>query len=118
MYAVLISQQRIIYQQNLNHNDDHHLHDYCLAEDMLEDEFGDASPDIDFGCDEAVDELENAVADIEVGEFGGVEVTIVRQRGEEFRQNNGREKLTLLNLVRNDEDLIAFTGIDDKLLDS
>ncbi|KAJ8669799.1 hypothetical protein QAD02_001058 [Eretmocerus hayati] len=51
---------------NLNHNDDDHLHNYGLAENMLEDEFGDDGPDIDFGCDEAVYELENAVADIEV----------------------------------------------------
>ncbi|KAJ8677501.1 hypothetical protein QAD02_013288 [Eretmocerus hayati] len=78
-------------------------------------------PDPTFGFDEAIEELEGALAEIEVegsDEVSDEDMDIVRERGREFQQQQGRERLTLLDLIRNDEDLTAFTGIKTHLLDN
>ncbi|KAJ8672084.1 hypothetical protein QAD02_003343 [Eretmocerus hayati] len=95
-----------------------HSHDPHLGDDVND---GGDEDDPTFGYDEAIGELEDAVADIEIevgDEISVDDVEIVRERGRELQQNVNRERLTLLDLMCNDEDLTAFTGIKTKMLDN
>ncbi|KAJ8678597.1 hypothetical protein QAD02_014384 [Eretmocerus hayati] len=105
--------------EDLDQNYEHdHFHDPHLGDDVND---GGDEDDPTFGYDEAIGELEDAVADIEIevgDEISVDDVDIVRERGRELQQNVNRERLTLLDLIRNDEDLTAFTGIKTKMLDN
>ncbi|KAJ8684818.1 hypothetical protein QAD02_020611 [Eretmocerus hayati] len=101
-----------------NHEGD--LDDYGHMEDVGDRDSSDG-PDHSFGLDEAVEELESAVAEIEIEGNGTIteeEIDIIREKGRQFQENRGKDRLTLLDLIRNDEDLVAFTGINTELLDS
>ncbi|KAJ8682174.1 hypothetical protein QAD02_017966 [Eretmocerus hayati] len=94
---------------------------FTIASAYVGDKDSSDDPGPSFGLDEAVEELESAVAEIEMEGNGTIteeEIDIVREKDRKFHENREKDRLTLLDLIRNDEDLVASTGINTELFDN